>query len=137
MNNFHFSGMFVVLLLTALGASPSRAADQAKDDAKRVAADNNAFAFDLYAKIREQKGNLFFSPAGISTALAMTYAGERKDGRRDGQGDALHAQSRKTAPGVCNFVDGTERTDSGKRAISFPLPMHSGVRPTTRGSPTS
>ena len=39
----------------------------------------NAFAFDLYAKIRddaEHKGkNVFFSPISISTALAMTYGG--------------------------------------------------------------
>lgn len=38
---------------------------------------NNAFAIDLYSKLKDQKGNLFFSPAGISTALAMTYAGAR------------------------------------------------------------
>lgn len=37
----------------------------------------NAFAFDLYAKLKEQPGNLFFSPYSISTALAMTYAGAR------------------------------------------------------------
>ncbi len=35
----------------------------------------NAFAVDLYANLRRQKGNLFFSPLSISTALAMTYAG--------------------------------------------------------------
>jgi serpin B len=38
---------------------------------------NNNFAFDLYAKLREQEGNLFFSPYSISMALAMTYAGAR------------------------------------------------------------
>ncbi len=39
---------------------------------------NNHFAFDLYAKLRDQSpGNLFFSPYGISTALAMAYAGSR------------------------------------------------------------
>jgi len=37
---------------------------------------NTAFALDLYAQlIQDEKGNLFFSPASISTALAMTYAG--------------------------------------------------------------
>ncbi|MDG1894358.1 MAG: serpin family protein [Fuerstiella sp.] len=35
----------------------------------------NRFAFDLYRQLRSQKGNLFFSPGSISTALAMTYAG--------------------------------------------------------------
>ena len=31
---------------------------------------NNAFALDLYAKLKKQEGNLFFSPYSISTALA-------------------------------------------------------------------
>jgi len=38
---------------------------------------NNAFAVDLYGKLRKQDGNLFFSPESISTALAMAYAGAR------------------------------------------------------------
>jgi serine protease inhibitor len=38
---------------------------------------NNAFAIALYGELREQKGNLFFSPESISTALAMAYAGAR------------------------------------------------------------
>jgi serpin B len=38
---------------------------------------NNAFAFDLYQAVRNEDGNLFFSPYSISTALAMTYAGAR------------------------------------------------------------
>jgi len=40
---------------------------------------NTAFAFDLYAKLKEKEGNLFFSPYSISTCLAMTYAGARGD----------------------------------------------------------
>lgn len=38
---------------------------------------NNEFALELYSKLREKEGNLFFSPYSISTALAMTYAGAR------------------------------------------------------------
>jgi serpin B len=40
---------------------------------------NNQFAFDMYAKLREEgKGkNLFFSPLSISTAMAMVHAGAR------------------------------------------------------------
>ncbi|MFX1474232.1 MAG: serpin family protein [Promethearchaeota archaeon] len=40
-----------------------------------LAQGNNAFALALYAKLKEQEGNLFFSPFSISTALAMTFAG--------------------------------------------------------------
>ncbi|MFU8796965.1 MAG: serpin family protein [Dehalococcoidia bacterium] len=42
-----------------------------------IIAGNSAFAFDLYQALREEEGNLFFSPYSISLALAMTYAGAR------------------------------------------------------------
>jgi serpin B len=38
---------------------------------------NSDFAFALYQALREQEGNLFYSPHSISVALAMTYAGAR------------------------------------------------------------
>ena len=44
-------------------------------DAKNIAASINGFAFDLYRQVGKKEGNLFVSPASISTALAMTYAG--------------------------------------------------------------
>jgi serpin B len=57
---------------------------QDKDDPKSPPADvtavakgNNEFAFDLYARLRTEKGNVIFSPYSIETALAMTYAGAR------------------------------------------------------------
>jgi serpin B len=40
---------------------------------------NNAFAVDLYGQLRTQPGNLFFSPASISTAFGMAYAGAHGD----------------------------------------------------------
>lgn len=46
-------------------------------DEQNVIAGNTEFATDLYAKLRTQDGNLFFSPYSISTALAMTYGGAR------------------------------------------------------------
>jgi len=55
-------------------SSPASSTAQAE-----VVASNNAFAVDLYAQLRSQPGNLFFSPESISTALAMTYAGARGD----------------------------------------------------------
>ena len=40
---------------------------------------NSAFALELYQALRENDGNLFYSPYSISVALAMTYAGARGD----------------------------------------------------------
>jgi len=38
---------------------------------------NSEFALDLYRKLSEEEGNVFYSPFSISMALAMTYAGAR------------------------------------------------------------
>ncbi len=40
---------------------------------------NTAFALDLYARLKKQPGNLFFSPYSISTCLSAVYAGARGD----------------------------------------------------------
>jgi serpin B len=74
----------VAFLLTALalclpGRGAAQGPPQLKPDTKAVVQDNNAFAFDLYAQLRAQPGNLFYSPYSISSALAMTYAGARGD----------------------------------------------------------
>ena len=52
-------------------------AGAAENDTRAVVAGNTEFALDLYAKLRNEDGNLFLSPYSISTALAMTYAGAR------------------------------------------------------------
>jgi serpin B len=44
-------------------------------DSATFAADNEAFALDAYHKMAAANANLVFSPASISIALAMTYAG--------------------------------------------------------------
>ncbi len=38
---------------------------------------NTAFALDLYARLKDEPGNLFFSPYSISTAMGMIWAGAR------------------------------------------------------------
>lgn len=48
-------------------------------DLETLVQGNTAFALDLYKQLKATKGNLFFSPYSISTALAMTYAGARKN----------------------------------------------------------
>jgi serpin B len=49
---------------------------------RAVVAGNTRFAIDLYARLRNGPGNLFFSPYSISTALAMTSAGARGETAR-------------------------------------------------------
>jgi serpin B len=38
---------------------------------------NNAFAFAMYERLRQQQGNLFFSPFGIRTVLGMAHTGAK------------------------------------------------------------
>jgi serpin B len=47
------------------------------NNARLAARGNDCFALQLFQKLQGEKGNLFFSPYSISTALAMTYAGAR------------------------------------------------------------
>ena len=73
-NRLPLVGLVLVAILTIAGCS-SRDKPEAPDFGP-VVQGNNAFAFDLYAKLRTgHEGNLFFSPYSISAALAMTYAG--------------------------------------------------------------
>jgi len=46
---------------------------------KAFAQDTNQFGFDLFQQLRQQQGNLFFSPYSIQSALAMTATGARGD----------------------------------------------------------
>jgi serpin B len=54
-----------------------------------VANSSNQFAFDLYSKLSEEEGNVFFSPYSISTALSMTYEGARGE-TAEQMADVLH-----------------------------------------------
>jgi serpin B len=46
-------------------------------DLEELVEGNSAFAFDLYHYLKNEEGNLFYSPYSISLALAMTYGGAR------------------------------------------------------------
>ena len=63
--------------LAAANCLAEKPADEKKADVQSVAKSNNRFAVELYGRLREKDGNLFFSPYSIETALAMTYAGAR------------------------------------------------------------
>ncbi len=78
------------LVLPVIACSQPTAGEVLASDKERIASPdvnpseqallvegNSAFAFALYQALREQEGNLFYSPHSISVALAMTYAGAR------------------------------------------------------------
>jgi serpin B len=50
-----------------------------QSDMAELVSGNTAFAFDLYRLLKDEEGNLFYSPYSISQALAMTHAGARGD----------------------------------------------------------
>ncbi len=51
-----------------------------------LVASNTAFGLSLYGQLATSQGNLFISPYSISTALAMTYAGQRRYRPANGAG---------------------------------------------------
>ena len=94
------------LLAVVLIASSSPACDPARlgqarrtgrsesvpvtEDVRAAARSANAFAFDLYARLRDRDGDLFFAPAGLWGVLATAAAGA--DGETERQMLAvLHA----------------------------------------------
>jgi len=55
---------------------PAQAAPSLDADVATLVADNNAYVFDTYARLRgTTQGNISFAPYSLSMALAMTYAG--------------------------------------------------------------
>jgi serpin B len=90
---FNIAGLGIVLLGSMAGCSQPAPAqgDILKSDISRstatasqadtsaLAEGNNQFAFSLYQALKDEKGNIFYSPFSISLALAMTYAGARND----------------------------------------------------------
>jgi serpin B len=56
---------------------PRLASSAGTSDVTALTEGNNAFALDLYGVLKDQAGNLFFSPYSLSQTLAMTWAGAR------------------------------------------------------------
>ncbi|MHC4538555.1 MAG: serpin family protein [Planctomycetota bacterium] len=70
--------VFVGAVMVAAHAFAAEdAAERAEAAERSIVEANNRFALELYATLRGQGGNLFFSPYSVSTALAMTHAGAR------------------------------------------------------------
>jgi serpin B len=73
---------------------------------------SNRFAFDLYQRLRNGRGNLFFSPASISMALGMTYSGAGGETAAE-IGKTLHFSSKEAVnAGIHSLWNRLETTDS-------------------------
>jgi len=72
----------------------------------------NRFAFDLYHRLQSDPGNLFYSPASISVALAMTYAGAAGATASE-MADALHFDGPKNevADGMAELLASWRTSD--------------------------
>ncbi|MGA2205294.1 MAG: serpin family protein [Terracidiphilus sp.] len=75
MRSSHFK-LIPILFFQAAVVFTQAPLSSASDQAEAVKG-SNAFAVDLYAQLRGQPGNLFFSPESISADFAMAYAGAR------------------------------------------------------------
>ncbi|WP_040549594.1 serpin family protein [Pedosphaera parvula] len=58
--------------------------------------ENNAFALELYGKLKSKEGNLFFSPYSVSTCLGMAYAGARGETEKQ-MAKTLHFSTNQAA----------------------------------------
>jgi serine protease inhibitor len=93
--------------------------------AATVTPGNTAFAFDLYARLKEQPGNLFLSPYSISAALAMTYGGARSATEAQ-MAKALHfdlpqADIHLAFAGLQNALNAMEAKGTAKLAVANSL----------------
>lgn len=89
-----FSGISGGILIGYLGtvSVASLIRQQSRDaKARKVAPADNQFGFDLLAKMDKSDGNVFFSPASLALALAMTYNGAGGK-TREAMENTLHLQ---------------------------------------------
>lgn len=68
-------GLFLLVTFLWQLSIPSNALTNR--DINTIVSGNNNFALELYKRLSLEKGNIFFSPYSISSALAMTYVGAK------------------------------------------------------------
>ena len=87
-------------------------------EVKTVVDGNSTFALDLYQKLKERQGNLFFSPFSISTALAMTSTGARGETEME-MTNVLHLNmpQEKLLPAFKTLLKRTEKIQRWNRIV--------------------
>ncbi len=69
-----------VLLLGCISSNPTADDSQATSEGVSLTVNaSNEFALKLYSELKNEEGNLFFSPYSISSAFAMVYEGAREE----------------------------------------------------------
>ncbi len=69
----------LLVTLILVGSISPCPAEEPPSHLAELSRSNTAFALDLYGELKNEEGNVFFSPYSVSTALAMTYGGARGD----------------------------------------------------------
>jgi serpin B len=113
-----------LLLFSLLSVSVSGSFEEGTlMDAKKLAQSENAFATDLYAQLRQQPGNFFFSPHSIATALSMTFVGARGETSTEMAKvlhlEDLHAENRGATLPLWRLV--LERYAKQRKLLNEPL----------------
>lgn len=86
-----FGGLCALLIVSVLFASSAWASVPGEGSRAAAARSVNAFALDVYRQLAlAEKGDVFFSPYSIVSALGMTYAGARGETAAE-MGRVLHA----------------------------------------------
>ncbi len=73
------AALFVMIMVAAPGLCFPEQAGAAAASYKSVVDGSTEMAVDLYRGLGKSRGNVFFSPFSISSALAMTYSGAREN----------------------------------------------------------
>jgi serpin B len=85
-------------------------------DLEEVVQGSNRFGFELYQRLRSGNGNLFFSPAGISMALGMTYSGAVGE-TQAAMAKTLHFSSKQAVNAEMNALGNRWQTADEKQGF--------------------
>lgn len=69
--------LFIFISFLVLSGTQFKCSEEGDASINAILEANKKFAFDIYHNLKVDEGNIFYSPYGLSTALAMTYAGAK------------------------------------------------------------